>query len=134
MALKIRGVHHIVLTVSDVERSTKFYERVLGVKSDWGDERVRCIPCKTFLLCLALPPKHAFPNDRFDENRIGLDHIGFSVSSKAQLESLLVILGELGVKTAGIEFDPDGKQEYVCFRDPDNIQVEFYVGDYEDGM
>lgn len=54
------------------------------------------------------------------------------MASREQLESLLVVLDELGVKTAGIEFDPDGKQEYVCFRDPDNIQVEFYIGDYED--
>jgi catechol 2,3-dioxygenase-like lactoylglutathione lyase family enzyme len=34
MALQIRGVHHIVLTVSDVDRSTQFYEKVLGVESD----------------------------------------------------------------------------------------------------
>jgi glyoxylase I family protein len=121
-----------VLTVSDVDRSTKFYEKVLGVESDWRNERVRCIPCKTFLLCLALPPKQALPNDRFDENRVGLDHIGFSVASRIQMEDLLVVLDELGVKTAGIEFDLDGKEEYVCFRDPDNIQVEFYVGDYKD--
>jgi catechol 2,3-dioxygenase-like lactoylglutathione lyase family enzyme len=134
MSLKIRGVHHIVLTVSEVDRSTTFYEKVLGAKSDWGNERVRCIPCKTFLLCLQLPPKQALPEDRFDENRVGLDHIGFSVASRKQLEDLLVVLDDLGVETAGIEFDPDGKEEYVCFRDPDNIQVEFYVGDYEDGM
>jgi len=132
MVLQIRGVHHKVLTVSDVEQSTEFYEKVLGVKSDWGNERVRCIPCKTFLLCLQLPSKQAIPDDRFDENRVGLDHIGFSVSSEQQLEDLLIVLDQLGVKTAGIEFDPDGKEEYVCFRDPDNIQVEFYVGEYKD--
>ena len=134
MSLKIRGVHHIVLTVSDVDRSTKFYEKVLGVESNWGNERVRCIPCKTFLLCLQLPPKQSIPNDLFDENRVGLDHIGFSVASREKLESLLIVLDELGIKTAGIEFDPDGNEEYVYFRDPANIQVEFYVGEYKDGM
>ena len=36
------------------------------------------------------------------------------------------------VPTAGIEFDPGGKRDYVCFRDRDNIQVKFYVGDYHD--
>ena len=49
-----------------------------------------------------------------------------------QLNDLIALLGELGVTTAGIEFDPDGQSDYVCFRDPDNIQVEFYVGDYHD--
>jgi len=84
MSLQIRGVHHIVLTVSDVDRSTKFYEKVLGVESDWWNKRVGCIPCKTFLLCLQRHPKQAFPNDRFEENRVGLDHIGFSVASREQ--------------------------------------------------
>jgi glyoxylase I family protein len=129
---RIRGLHHIVLTVSDVERSTQFYERILGLSAFAGDERVRCISCGSFLLCLQRPPQHGLPNDRFDENRVGLDHIGFAVESRAQLEELLDILRELNVPTAGIEFDPDGESEYVCFRDPDNIQVELYVGDYHD--
>jgi glyoxylase I family protein len=129
---RIRGLHHIVLTVSDVERSTRFYERVLGRAAFPGDERVRCISCDTFLFCLQRPPQQALPHDRFNENRVGLDHIGFAVESRAQLEELLDILRELNVPTAGIEFDPDGESEYVCFRDPDNIQVELYVGDYRD--
>ena len=132
MTLQIRGVHHIVLTVSDPARSVEFYEKILGVKSDWGNETVRCIPCGSFLLCLQRPPRQGLPNDRFDENRIGLDHVGFSVESRQQLHDLLELLKELKVPTAGVEFDPDGKSDFVCFRDPDNIQVEFYVGDYHD--
>jgi catechol 2,3-dioxygenase-like lactoylglutathione lyase family enzyme len=132
MAARIRGVHHVILTVSDVARSTYFYEQVLGTPAFPGDKRVRCISGGTFLLCLQYPPAHAHPHDRFDENRIGLDHIGFAVESRTQLEELLLVLADLAVPTAGIEFDPDGAGEYVCFRDPDNIQVEFYVGDYHD--
>jgi glyoxylase I family protein len=131
MALQIQGIHHLVLTVSDPARSATFYEKVLGVKAFPGDEKVRCISCESFLLCFQRPPKQGLPNDRFDENRLGLDHIGFSVKSRQQLEDLLIALQELGVTTAGIELDPDGEGEYVCFRDPDNIQVEFYVGEYE---
>lgn len=132
MSLHIRGVHHIVLTVSDPARSAAFYERVLGVPVSFSTEQVRCLSCGQFLLCLQRPPKQPWPNDRFDENRLGLDHVGFSVASRAELEALLVTLNALNVPTAGIEFDPDGREEYVCFRDPDNIQVEFYVGDYHD--
>ena len=129
---RIRGLHHLVLTVSNPERSAAFYEKVLGLKAFPGDDRVRCISCGTFLLCFQRPPHHPLPNDRFDENRLGLDHLGFSVASRRQLEELLEILAELNVPTVGIEFDPDGQGEYVCFRDPDNIQVELYVGDYHD--
>lgn len=128
----IRGLHHIVLTVSDPARSVTFYERVLGIKAFPGDDKVRCISCGSFLLCVQRPPHHPLPHDRFDENRVGLDHIGFSVASRRELETVLQVLAELDVPTAGIEFDPDGEGEYVCFRDPDNIQVELYVGGYVD--
>ena len=131
MSWQIHGVHHIVLTVSDLERSSAFYERILGIKSG-GNAVARWISCDTFLLAFQLPPNAPLPNDRFDENRIGLDHIGFLVASRKTLEDLLIVLDQLNVPTAGIEFDPDGQEEYVCFRDPDNIQVEFYVGDYHD--
>ena len=97
-----------------------------------GQNGIRWISCGNFLLCFQRPPKQAIPNDRFDENRLGLDHVGFAVASHHQLHELMVVLEELGVTTAGIEFDPDGQSDYVCFRDPDNIQVEFYVGDYHD--
>ncbi len=130
MGLQIRGIHHIVFTVSDLTRSAVFYERVLGVSSTAEGDHARCISCGNFLLCLQLPPRQGMANDRFDENRVGLDHIGFSVESRRQLDDLLAILGELGVASAGIEYDPDGEGDYVCFRDPDNIQVEFYVGEY----
>jgi len=131
MALQIRGVRHITLTVSDVARSTAFYEKVFGVRAFPGDHHARCMSYGSFLLGLQLPPKRGFPNDRFDENRLGLDHLAFAVESRQQLEDLVRVLAELGAPTAGIEFDPDGQGEYVCFRDPDNVQVEFYVGDYE---
>ena len=134
MALQIRGVHHIVLTVCDPQRSAAFYEKVLGVDADFITDKVICIPCGSFLLCLQHPPQQGLPNDRFDENRLGLDHIGFSVASHQQLQELLAVLQELKIPTAGIEYDPDGKSDYICFRDPDNIQVEFYVGDYHDGQ
>lgn len=62
------------------------------------------------------------PNDRFNENRLGSDHIGFAVASHRQVEDLLMVLQESDIVTAGIEFDPD------------NIQVEFYVGDYHNEL
>jgi glyoxylase I family protein len=132
MALQIRGVHHIVLTVSDPNRSAEFYEQLLGKQASREHPTVRWISCGTFLLAFQRPPHAPLPNDRFDENRLGLDHVGFSVATRQHLEELLEVLVRLGVPTAGVEFDPDGQSEYVCFRDPDNIQVEFYVGDYTD--
>ncbi len=132
MPKQIRGVHHIILTVADPDRSDAFYRRILGVESGGGNENVRWISCDNFLLAFQRAPHQPILNDRFDENRVGLDHFAFAVDSRKQLEDLLILLKEMNIPTAGIEFDPDGKEEYVCFRDPDNIQLEFYVGDYHD--
>lgn len=132
MPKQIRGVHHIILTVVDPDQSDAFYRRILGVEIGGGNENIRWISCDTFLLAFQRAPQKSIPNDRFDENRVGLDHFAFAVDSRKQLEYLLTLLKEMNIPTAGIEFDPDGKEEYVCFRDPDNIQLEFYVGDYRD--
>jgi catechol 2,3-dioxygenase-like lactoylglutathione lyase family enzyme len=134
MALQITGIHHIVLTVSDPKRAASFYERILDVKADFETESVICIPCGNFLLCLQKPPRGGNPGDRFDENRLGLDHIGFSVASRNQLNKLLDHLKKMGIPTSGIEFDQDGQSDYVCFRDPDNIQIEFYMGEFQSAM
>ena len=41
MALQIRGIHIVVLTVSDPVKSAKFYEKVLGVKADYVTQTVQ---------------------------------------------------------------------------------------------
>jgi len=68
------------------------------------------------------------PGDRFDEMRIGLDHISFKAPDEAALHALAERLIQAGVDTKGVEiFFPNGKK-YVSFRDPDNIQLEYWEG------
>ncbi len=127
MSRRTQGIHHVVLTVTDVARSTEFYEKVLAMKVLEASEKGSVLADGEALLCLQRPSHAPLPNDRFDENRVGLDHVALSVASRKELEATLDVLRDLGVETAGIEFDPDGQADYVCFRDPDNIQVEVYV-------
>ncbi|MQG70107.1 MAG: hypothetical protein FI707_15125 [SAR202 cluster bacterium] len=124
-----RGLHHVVLTVTDIERSADFYSTIFKLTVGQDDDSARCMWDDVVLLCLQRSPHAPIPNDRFDENRLGLDHLAFAVPSRIELEETVATLRALGVDTAGIEFDPDGQSEYVCFRDPDNIQVEVYVSD-----
>ena len=127
MSRRTQGIHHVVLTVTDVARSTEFYEKVLAMKVLEASEKVSVLADGATLLCLQRPPHAPLPNDRFDENRVGLDHVAFAVAGREELEEALEVLQDIRVETAGIEFDPDGQADYVCFRDPDNIQVEVYV-------
>ena len=45
----------------------------------------------------------------------------------ATLDELVERLRAEGVETAGVEHDPVLDKDYVAFRDPDNVQWEFYM-------
>jgi glyoxylase I family protein len=55
---------------------------------------------------------------------VGLDHLAIGVSSRAELEQLAEVLRGNGV-AADLHHDPLGPA-VVSFRDPDNIQWEFF--------
>ena len=66
-------------------------------------------------------------DDRFSEHRIGVDHIAFEVPDLSELEKARTALADAGIHTQGIQWEPSLNKEFVCFRDPDNIQWEFFV-------
>jgi glyoxylase I family protein len=63
--------------------------------------------------------------DKFDERRIGLDHLSFEVDDRDELPSWVTHLDAKGVNHSGINDTDFGP--VVAFRDPDNIQLEFFV-------
>ena len=63
---------------------------------------------------------------RFNEFRIGLDHLSFTAPSEVALQSLAERLQASGVETQGVETYHTGNK-YVAFRDPDNIQLEYWL-------
>lgn len=122
-----RGVHHFRLTVSDVVRSVAFYSDVLGFK------KVVDLNPGAFLsngqVGLGIGPHHdparAARGDRFDENRIGLDHLSFTVASRADLEDAVRVLDTRSVPHSEIrDLGPAFGIDILIFRDPDNIQLE----------
>jgi glyoxylase I family protein len=120
-------VHHLRLTVSDVERSRAFYTDVVGFQF------VTDLPSGVFLsngaVGLGLGPRpdpsRAPAGDRFDEARIGLDHLSFSVASRDELERARQLLDERGMPHGEVTDLGDAFGLYIlAFRDPDNIQLE----------
>ena len=120
-------VHHLRLTVADVERSRAFYTEVLGFR------HVMDLPSGVFLSNGALglgigpspDPTRAPADDRFDEARVGLDHLSFQVASRAELERAARLLDERGVPRGEVTDLGDAFGLYIlAFRDPDNIQLE----------
>jgi glyoxylase I family protein len=118
-------VHHIRLTIANVERSRDFYTDVLGftVVTDLNPG----IFLSNGAVGLGLGPAPVRPaaGDRFDENRVGLDHISFGVASRADLEAAARALDARGVPHGEVKDLGEAFGLYVlAFRDPDNIQLE----------
>ena len=121
------GVHHLRLTVTDVDRTVAFYTGVLGFK------KLMDLNPGAFLSNGAVglgigpfpDPSHAIRGDRFSENRVGLDHLSFSVSSRRVLEDAVRLLDARGVPHSEVR---DLGEAFgiliLIFRDPDNIQLE----------
>lgn len=123
----ILGIHHITLTVSNVATSAEFYIRHFGFRSllDLGARHI--LSNGSVVLSVTLPSDKAAPipaNDRFGENRIGLDHVCFSVASLAEMEAAATYFDEQGIGHGEIR-DLGRLGIYVmAVRDPDNIQLE----------
>lgn len=125
----ITGCHHISLTVSDVDRSAEWYTSLLNMQvmlSYDGDDvrfRVMAHPESGWMLGVRQYP--ARPADSFDEFRTGLDHVAFHVATEAELKEW-----ERELSARGITFTPTAETpigSVVVFRDPDNIQLEFWL-------
>jgi glyoxylase I family protein len=127
--METSGLNHILLTIGDVDRSREFYANTLGfVVSDIGSGQHRSFYFSAGeVLIFCVPSDRPVPGDRFNEFRIGLDHLSFAAPSHEALQALADRLKANGVETNGVEqFAPTGNW-YVAFRDPDNIQLEYWL-------
>jgi hypothetical protein len=62
--------------------------------------------------------------------RIGLDHIAVGVTGgRRALADLEAALHRIGAVTDGIHLDRAGQLAMITFRDPDNVQWEFFEGE-----
>jgi catechol 2,3-dioxygenase-like lactoylglutathione lyase family enzyme len=74
-----------------------------------------------------IPSLKPIAGDRFSEFRIGLDHLSFSAPDEGALHDLADKLISSGVDTQGVEVFELTGNKYVAFRDPDNIQLEYWL-------
>jgi catechol 2,3-dioxygenase-like lactoylglutathione lyase family enzyme len=118
------GLNHIILTISDVAKSRSFYGDLLGFNLiDIADGFYFVSGGVAFFL---FPSSHPLLNDRFNEFRIGLDHLAFTAPNEEALHSLADRLRASCIETQGVELYHTGNK-YVAFRDPDNIQLEYWL-------
>ncbi len=132
MVINANSIAHVRLTVTDIERSRRFYETVFGWPvlvevPDNADEATRrelsfLFGGVIYDLGGALIGLRPVATDRFHEDRAGLDHLAFRANDKAELDSAAQYLDELGIDHEPVK---DIGPSYILeFRDPDNIALE----------
>lgn len=126
--IQTESVHHLTLTVTDLARAVDFYTTMLGFQKamDLSETRVLLANGKAILALSEAPdPSQAIPDDRFNENRVGLDHVSLNVGNLHKLEEALRCFDEDNVPHGEIrDLGPDLGIYVLAFRDPDNIQLE----------
>jgi catechol 2,3-dioxygenase-like lactoylglutathione lyase family enzyme len=123
------SIHHVTLSVTDVEKSAAWYQALLGPAEatypDSGDGFERVALLWSGGPTLVLRHDHALaPGDRFSPLRVGLDHLSFRCGSQDEVAAYAARMDDLGVARGPLE-----EADYawaVTGRDPDGIAIEFY--------
>ncbi len=126
------GRLEVNLTVRDPVASASWYSRLLGMEEHYdhtsNDGALRYValfePSSQLVLCLV---GHAGNRgDRFSELQTGLDHLEFLVTRREDLDEWADRLDELGIEHSGVKELDYTPNAMVAFRDPDDIQLEFF--------
>jgi catechol 2,3-dioxygenase-like lactoylglutathione lyase family enzyme len=132
-------LHHLALTVTDLEASVRWYEAVfdvgflMDVPHHGGVDKILADPDRQLMFALH---RHDTNDGRLSaETTTGLDHAGFAVPTRADLEAWQQHLEANGVVRADtadkpLTQSPIADEPYgsvLVFRDPDNIQLEFFA-------
>jgi catechol 2,3-dioxygenase-like lactoylglutathione lyase family enzyme len=120
------AAHHIRLTVTDPARSREFYARLgFEVAMEFPDGAL--VSNGALLLGLRTGPDatRTRAGDRFDPNRVGLDHVAIGVASRSEIESAARIFDEHGIVHGEIvDLGAAFKLYVMMVEDPDGIQLE----------
>lgn len=139
MPVSTTGFGHVRLTVTDLQRSRAFYDRVFGfpvafeVPPDADDATrealaflfggvIYAVPGGGLLGLRPVAPE----GDAFSEDRVGLDHLSFAVDGAAALQDAVALLDDAGIAHGGVK--DLGRASILEFRDPDGIALELYAG------
>jgi glyoxylase I family protein len=128
----LSGLHHLGLTVRDIEESERWYAEVLGMVRVFveshptgGGHTVVINRPDTFLF-LGLDFHPQADLEPFDERRTGLDHVALAVERRSDLDAWTRRLDALGVEHGPIHDQDQPIHAAMVLRDPDGIPVELF--------
>jgi len=126
--MKINGIAHVVLTVSNFEAAVPFYERLLtflGLTQVFkGEEFLYYVGGRTGVAISRCDER--FAHERFIQRRVGLHHVCFRARERSDVDTFYRFLLELGAKIVHPPEEGGWVPGYysVLFEDPDGIRLE----------
>jgi catechol-2,3-dioxygenase len=124
------ALNHVAVTVRDIEISGPWYRNLLGTDPILDERTDAGFRHQVWMLDGGTvfgihQHDRAAPDEKFNELRVGLDHVGFGCANRAELDNWVRRLGELGIEHGGIVEAPYGSG--LSFRDPDGIALEVFA-------
>ncbi len=128
-AIKTQGVHHIGLTVPDLDRAARFFLETLDFQKVGGNPDYPAVFVSDGAVMITLwqasDPSTARAFDR--KNTVGLHHLALRVADAAALDIVYAKLA--GTEDVAIEFAPEplrgGPVRHMMCAIPGGIRVEF---------
>ena len=123
-----RGLHHVALTVSDLDASIAWYRAVFGLEEVLREQsdprRAAVLTFPGTQMAVGLVEHAAGASHGFDATRIGLDHVAFSVGTREELDEWAGALQDHGIDHSGVIEVAVGA--ILNFKDPDGIALAFF--------
>ena len=131
------SISHLSLTVSDLDRSTEFYDKVftfIGYKRVEVPEstqqamktRLKAWVGPGYSISIR-PSRGEFARRLHDRNAPGFNHLAFTAENRSDVEKLYEFLEQLGatILDAPAEYPYSPGYFAVYFTDPDGLKFEF---------
>ena len=124
----VSAFSHVTLTVTDLEASATWYSAALGMKrgpdtSGPGWQRILMLAESGVVIGLQAHDRTP-DKDRFDEARVGLDHVSIACKDRTEVEAWLAALDAAGVPHGPVSTAP---VNVATCKDPDGIAIEFFA-------
>jgi glyoxylase I family protein len=133
------NLHHVALTVTDLDASISWYEKVFGISYRMEEGHKggtgKLLADDAWQLVIVLHRHDGNQAEAFKETRTGLDHLGLAVPDRSTMEMWQAHLEQMGVRKSDVAAEPCTQSPIVdrpygsvlVFRDPDNIQLEMFA-------
>ena len=126
--MKMNGIAHVGITVSNFKKCNPFYRRLFGFLEMQlvydSDSVIYGVGSRTGIAVKKADAK--FQREVFEQNRIGLHHFCFRARAKSDIDKLYDFLINIDAKIVRAPEEGSWAQGYysVLFEDPDGIRIE----------